>query len=36
MAPPVADTLIDFGGGDQLLLHNMLKANLAADDFHFV
>jgi len=30
-----ADTLLDFGNGDQLLLRNVVKANLAADDFHF-
>ncbi|HKA74477.1 MAG TPA: calcium-binding protein, partial [Xanthobacteraceae bacterium] len=30
------DTLIDFGAGDQLLLHNVLKTNLTAADFHFV
>jgi len=31
-----ADTLIDFGAGDQLLLLNVSKSNLVTDDFRFV
>jgi len=31
-----ADTVIDFGAGDQIVLQNVVKANLAAADFHFV
>jgi|SRR5262245_5869734 len=31
-----ADTVIDFGGGDQLTLKDVLKAGLVADDFRFI
>jgi hypothetical protein len=31
-----ADALIDFEAGDQLLLQNVLKSSLVADDFRFV
>jgi Ca2+-binding RTX toxin-like protein len=31
-----ADTVIDFGGGDQLVLQNVLKSGLVADDFRFI
>ncbi|MFL4967590.1 MAG: calcium-binding protein [Xanthobacteraceae bacterium] len=31
-----ADTVIDFGGGDQLVLQNVLRSSLVADDFRFI
>jgi Ca2+-binding RTX toxin-like protein len=31
-----ADTVIDFGNGDQLVLQNVLKSGLVADDFRFI
>jgi Ca2+-binding RTX toxin-like protein len=31
-----ADTVIDFGNGDQIVLQNVLKSSLVADDFRFI